>query len=77
MFSTVTPRSAPPGEAGEVSVKLLVVEDDTTITTAVERGLEAEGDRVEASADGSDGRNHSGQRRAGPIRSAGSRLVAS
>jgi DNA-binding response OmpR family regulator len=36
-------------------VKLLLVEDDLKIATAVKRGLEAEGFRVEVSADGADG----------------------
>ena len=35
--------------------KLLLVEDDTKIATAVRRGLEAEGFTVEVSADGDDG----------------------
>jgi DNA-binding response OmpR family regulator len=36
-------------------VKLLLVEDDTKIATAVKRGLEAEGFSVEVSGDGHDG----------------------
>ena len=36
-------------------MKLLVVEDDTKIATAVKRGLEAEGFTVEVSVDGVDG----------------------
>lgn len=36
-------------------MKLLLVEDDAKIATAVKRGLEAEGFQVEVSADGSDG----------------------
>jgi two-component system OmpR family response regulator len=39
----------------EVAVKLLVVEDDKKIATAVKRGLEAEGFTVEVSLDGEDG----------------------
>jgi two-component system, OmpR family, response regulator len=41
--------------AGEVSVKLLLVEDDAKIAAAVRRGLEAEGFSVEVAADGDDG----------------------
>ena len=37
-------------------MKLLLVEDDVKIATAVKRGLEAEGFRVEVSPDGVDGR---------------------
>ena len=36
-------------------VKLLLVEDDKKIATAVKRGLEAEGFTVEVSFDGDDG----------------------
>ena len=36
----------------EVSVKVLVVEDDKKIATAVKRGLEAEGFAVEVAVDG-------------------------
>ena len=36
-------------------MKLLLIEDDVKIATAVKRGLEAEGFRVEVSHDGADG----------------------
>jgi DNA-binding response OmpR family regulator len=45
----------PDFRAAEVYVKLLVVEDDKKIATAVKRGLEAEGFTVEVSFDGEDG----------------------
>jgi two-component system OmpR family response regulator len=41
--------------AREVSVKVLVVEDDKKIATAVKRGLEAEGFTVEVAFDGDEG----------------------
>jgi two-component system OmpR family response regulator len=41
--------------AGGITVKLLLVEDDMKIATAVKRGLEAEGFTVEVAYDGNDG----------------------
>src|SRR6266496_1348846 len=41
--------------AGGMAVKLLLVEDDRKIATAVKRGLEAEGFAVEVAFDGEDG----------------------
>src|SRR6266540_238913 len=41
--------------AGGMAVKLLLVEDDKKIATAVKRGLEAEGFTVEVAFDGDDG----------------------
>jgi two-component system OmpR family response regulator len=43
------------GGGGRLGVKLLLVEDDRKIATAVKRGLEAEGFVVEVSFDGDDG----------------------
>ena len=43
------------GSATEVDVKVLVVEDDFKIASAVARGLEAEGFTVEVALDGQDG----------------------
>jgi len=49
------PRSLRHWSAREVAVKLLVVEDDTKIATAVRRGLEAEGFSIEVAFDGPHG----------------------
>ncbi len=57
-LSANVPSSAPvqPGAATlTVTMKLLLVEDDRKISAAVQRGLEAEGFRVEAAFDGNEG----------------------
>jgi DNA-binding response OmpR family regulator len=51
----VQDRGARLRRAAEVDVKVLLVEDDKKIATAVRRGLEAEGFTVEVSFDGEDG----------------------
>jgi DNA-binding response OmpR family regulator len=54
--SAATVEGEPDAEAGgRAAMKLLVVEDDAKIASAVKRGLEAEGFTVDVAADGNDG----------------------